>query len=167
MHLSHIIGTGITAVLAATLATTPAPAQQMPAPSVPEGTYSPAAQATGYYEAAGADAGMRARWVDDCANRIGEGRRSAREECMRYLNEYYASYQRGGYGYAQPGYAQSGYTQPQMMMVPAAQTRAAPHCTETVEVVYEDVQVAVRPRIQRRIDKRVRIAPDKRVRIGE
>jgi uncharacterized protein YcfJ len=99
-----------------------------------------------------------------------------RDECEAYLDDYYARYTQGGY--ATWGYGQSyGYTahgQPSghpmpgccmaqpMMMAPVMMVQSQPHCTETVEYVYEDVPV--RPRV-RYIPKRTRIVPDKRVKL--
>ncbi|MFD2404102.1 hypothetical protein [Novosphingobium soli] len=67
-----------------------------------------------------------------------------------------------GYGYGYP--AAGCCAAPAMMMVPVVQ--AAPHCTETVEYVYEDVPAPARrvaPRRSRVPDKRVKLAPNKRV----
>ena len=50
-----------------------------------------------------------------------------------------------------------------MMMVPAnVQARGAPECTETIE---EYVDVPVRPRARRVPSKRIRVTPDKRIRV--
>lgn len=103
-----------------------------------------------------------------------------RDECEAYLDDYYASYTHGGYpggpypyrggypGYYQPAYgysAQGCCMQPMiavpMMMVPVVQPK--PHCTETVEYVYEDVPV--RP-ARRHIPRPSKIVPDKRVKIA-
>ncbi|MEE4451969.1 glycine zipper 2TM domain-containing protein [Novosphingobium resinovorum] len=112
-----------------------------------------------------------------------EDRGRDRDECEAYFDDYQARYSRGGGypgygGYGAPGYAPAYYYPAQqgccnqpvmgqpMMMVPAVQ--AQPHCTETVEYVYEDVPVRparrVIPRRSKVVpDKRVKIAPDKRV----
>jgi hypothetical protein len=113
-----------------------------------------------------------------------EDRGRNRDQCEAYLDDYYAHYQQGGYpggpGYQpQYGYPQQGYV-PQgdpgygypvmavpMMMVPVAQPQP-PHCTETVEYVYEDVPVRPARRVIPRrakivTDKRVKLVPDKRV----
>lgn len=80
-----------------------------------------------------------------------------RDECEAYLADYYQRYTSGNYGayYTQAAYA--GGSQP--------------HCTETIEYVYEDVPaparrtVPARPRPAPRAtpDKRVPIVPEKRV----
>lgn len=92
--------------------------------------------------------------------------RGARDECERYLDEYYgyhsaharhyAGYYAGGMVYAQ------GCCQPVMTM-----PRPAPECREEVRYVTEYVTVPGRRVIPRRPaprDKRVRIVPDKRIR---
>lgn len=125
---------------------------------------------------AGAAVGAAAGAVIDKA----EDRGRNREECEAYLDDYYTRYTQGGYGagyragygYPQQGYY-SAYGQPVMMvpvmMVPAMQMQPQPpHCTETVEYVYEDVPVRparrVIPRRSKAVpDKRVKIGPDKRV----
>lgn len=113
---------------------------------------------------AGAAAGAIAGAVIDKA----EDRGSARDECERYLDEYYAYYaqaqQRWNYV---PAYmpVQSngcGCTRPAAV----APMRPAQNCTETVEYEYEYVEVPRRPKIRyipRRPDKRIRVVPDKRI----
>lgn len=114
-----------------------------------------------------------------------------RDECQAYLDDYYASYARqgfgyqgygypgGSYGYSSYGYGAYGYPgygygyasggccgNAPMMMVPVQ--RAEPECTETVEYVYEDVPApAPRPRPRPRYDpeKRQKIVPDKRIKV--
>ncbi|MCJ2187527.1 glycine zipper 2TM domain-containing protein [Novosphingobium beihaiensis] len=122
---------------------------------------------------AGAAVGAVAGAAIDKAEDAGRNR----DECEAYLDDYYARYTHGGmypgygggYGYQGYGYPQGYYpaqgccmAQPVMMvpvmMVPAAQ----PHCTETVEYVYEDVPARPRP-ARRVIPKRTKIVPDKRV----
>lgn len=129
--------------------------------------------------AAGTVAGAAIGAVAGAAIDRAENARRERDECEAYLDDYYARYAQGGYpgygyGYGyQPGYypATQGYpaagccmAQPVMavpvMMVPVIQPR--PHCTETVEYVYEDVPVRVRKRY---IPRPARIVPDKRVKI--
>lgn len=112
-----------------------------------------------------------------------DGRRN-RDECEAYLEDYYASFTRGGgyptyvpgygapyvyaypqdyrpaYSYAAPGCCMAPAMVP-AMMVPIAQPK--PHCTETVEYVYEDVPV--RP-ARRSIPRRAKTVPDKRVKIA-
>lgn len=138
---------------------------------------------------AGAAVGAAAGAVIDKAEDSGRDR----DECEAYLDDYYAraaggyypgqgypqqgyySVPTGGAGYAPyaGGYAPYGYgygapgccmAQP-MMMVPVR--RAEPECTETIEYVYEDVPVRparrAAPRRKAAVDKRVRIAPGKRV----
>lgn len=102
-------------------------------------------------------------------------RRRSRDYCESYLDQHLASYgqNQGGYGYPQRQVAYGYAMQPMMVMVPVAMTTtaapAAPrqNCTET-EVIEEWVPVArpARRYIPRRMvrDKRVPIAPDKRVR---
>lgn len=125
---------------------------------------------------AGVAAGAVAGAVIDRAE---DGRRN-RDQCEAYLDDYYArgpGYAQGGYaqgGYPQggayPGYAQGypaygyptyGYAGP-MVMVPVMMPSQKP-CVETV-VTEEYVTRPARRVIPRRApDKRVRIAPDKRV----
>lgn len=113
---------------------------------------------------AGAAVGAAAGVAIDKAEDHGRNR----DQCEAYLDDYYARYQQGGYpagpGYApQYGYPQQGYpvmAMP-MMMVPVAQPQP-PHCTETVEYVYEDVPVRPARRV---IPRRAKIVPDKRVKL--
>lgn len=93
-----------------------------------------------------------------------EDRGPARDDCEAFLDDYYA---RGGYGY---GYGQPGYAVPMVMVPVMLVPRGQPECKETVEYVYENVPArrTIR-RAPRRAprhvpDKRIRIAPDKRVR---
>lgn len=115
----------------------------------------------------GQDLRLRADWIDQCRQRISTrgGRRAFEADqshCATYYDDYYAYYARyaAGSGYGQAG----GGTA--MMTVPvtfAGKTQA--DCGETVE--YEDVPVAARRVIHRPApprDKRIRIAPDKRLR---
>lgn len=109
---------------------------------------------------------MRARmaWIDECSDRLGgQDERRARDECERYLHDYYASYMRSGYGYPQPGYGYGCCQAQPAMMVPIRPVQGQPRCTETVEYVYEDVP-APRARPRTVPDKRIRVAPDKRIR---
>ena len=99
-----------------------------------------------------------------------------RDECETYLDDYYARYsQPAGYGYPGYGYVQQGYAPANgccgaavpMMMVPVMMvSRPMPECTETVETIYEDVPLRRRVyRAPRPVpDKRIRVAPDKRIR---
>lgn len=96
-----------------------------------------------------------------------EDRGRERDYCESYLDQYMASYQHGGYGH-QMAY---GYAVP-IMMVPVmmVQGQAQQPCTETVTTTttYEWVTVPGRRYIPRRPvihDKRVRVAPDKRLRM--
>jgi len=107
------------------------------------------------------------------------GDRRELDQCETYLNDYYArySYSYGGYaghgypggyrhqGYAQPAYGYgAGCCQQPMMMVPVVrQTAPEPECVETVEYEYVDVPVQSRPRPAPR--KRVKVVPDKRIRV--
>ena len=105
----------------------------------------------------------RTRWIDECADRIGG--RYGRDECERYLHDYYAYYMRSGYG--QQGFGSGCCTAQPMMMVPVRPVRSEPRCTETVEVTYEDVPVAApRRRVRPAPDKRIKVAPDKRIRLA-
>ncbi|WP_404479529.1 glycine zipper 2TM domain-containing protein [Novosphingobium sp. BL-52-GroH] len=101
-----------------------------------------------------------------------EDRGRNRDECEAYLDDYYARYTHGGgypggpaygyypaYGYGY-GYGAQGCCMQPAMMVPAPQ--AQPHCTETVEYVYEDVPVRPARRV---IPRRSKVVPDKRVKI--
>ena len=94
-----------------------------------------------------------------------EDSRSVRDECETYLDDYVAYYAYHaaqpayGYGYAHPAYAPSAYG----CCRPGPAIAREPKCTETVEYVYEDVPV--RPRARRMPSKRVRIVPDKRIRV--
>lgn len=92
--------------------------------------------------------------------------RGARDECERYLDEYYGYYSahaRHFAGYYPGGMVQAqGCCQPMMTM-----PRPAPECREEVRYVTEYVTVPGRRVIPRRPaprDKRVRIVPDKRIR---
>jgi hypothetical protein len=106
-----------------------------------------------------------------------EDRGRAKDECEAYLDNYYASYS-GGQGYGHHGYAHQGQgyypayapangccqSGPMVMVPVMMMPRAEPECTETVETVYEDVPVRRRVyRPRRAPDKRIRVAPDKRV----
>lgn len=106
---------------------------------------------------AGAAVGAVAGTVIDKA----EDRGKARDYCESYLDDYYARAAQPGYGHH--GYAQAyyGYAVP-MMMVPAP-VQSHPHCKEVV--TYEYVTVPARRRhIPRAVpDKRIRLAPDKRI----
>lgn len=96
-----------------------------------------------------------------------EDRNRPRDWCESYLDDYYARYAQP---YGHPGYGQAygyAYAVPMMMVPVAQQVRPKQECRE--EVTYEYVDVPVR---QRRIhrpaprpvpDKRVRVAPSKRV----
>jgi hypothetical protein len=88
-----------------------------------------------------------------------------RDECERYFDDYYAYYAAHARApaYGQPMYGY-GCCQP-MAMLPA---RPAPECREEVRYVTEYVTVPGRRIIPRRPapDKRVRIVPDKRVRVN-
>ncbi len=110
---------------------------------------------------AGAAIGAAAGMAIDKA----EDSRSVRDECETYLDDYVAYYAYHaaqpayGYGYAHPAYAPSAYG----CCRPGPAIAREPKCTETVEYVYEDVPV--RPRARRMPSKRVRIVPDKRIRV--
>ena len=116
---------------------------------------------------AGAAVGAVAGAAIDRAEDAGRNR----DECEAYLDAYYARYTQGGHawGYAAPyGYAAYGQPMPGCCMAqPVMMAPAQPHCTETVEYVYEDVPVRARhiPRRPHAVpDKRVKLVPDKRVR---
>lgn len=99
-------------------------------------------------------------------------RSRARDYCESYLEDYLA---RQPYGYGQPGGTYGYALQPVMMMVPVmavqqpARAPAAHQCQETT-VTEELVPVMARRRIiPRRAPapaKRVRMVPDKRVRVN-
>lgn len=110
---------------------------------------------------AGAAVGAAAGAVIDKA----EDRGRNRDECEAYLDDYYARYQAAsypGHGY-QPAYGYGYPAQGCCMPQPAVMPRAQPHCTETVEYVYEDVPVRPARRV---IPRRPKVVPDKRVKIG-
>ncbi|MFM5952959.1 MAG: glycine zipper 2TM domain-containing protein [Novosphingobium sp.] len=98
-------------------------------------------------------------------------KRSARDYCEAYLDQSLSRQQVYGQGYGQPVYGY-GYA-PMMVMVPVAYVQTAVpaqlrECRETV-VTEEWVPVRTRyipPRPKPRPDKRVKIVPDKRVRIN-
>ena len=110
-------------------------------------------------------------------------RSRARDRCEAMLDEYAASY---GPSYGYPGYGYPGYGYAVTyvpVMVPAMRTapqqvRQEPLCTETTVTTEEWVDVPsahryIPPRVQYRPrvphyvpDKRVRLAPDKRVLVG-
>lgn len=107
--------------------------------------------------AVGAAAGMAIDKAED------SGR--SRDACETYFDDYMAYY---SYHYAQPGYGygypmQAAYGCCRPMHAPMHAVVHQPKCTETVEYVYEDVPV--RPRARRLPAKRVKIVPDKRIRI--
>ncbi len=94
-----------------------------------------------------------------------EDRHAHRDACEAYLDDYYADYHDGtGYGHPPYGYGYPayGYAVP-MVMVPVM-VRSQKPCVETV-VTEEYVTTPARRHIRRtpRLDKRIRIAPDKRV----
>ncbi len=95
-----------------------------------------------------------------------EDQGQSRDRCEAYLDDYYAHYAYAGpgYGYGAQAYGGGyGCCQQPMMMVPVYTVPGEPDCKETVEYVYEDVPV--RPRARRISSKRVKIVPDKRIRI--
>ena len=163
-------------LLSFTLAATPALANEPgpggpPPPPVPPAGYAPAP----YEEMAPA---VRESWLAECRSRMGRHRgREAQDFCVRYLDDYYAPY-RGAqpYGYqgfanGYPGYGypanSAGCCQP-MMMVPIMRVPTGrPSCKETVEYEYVDVPQRAppppRPAPRPAPDKRVKIAPDKRI----
>ena len=137
------------------------------------------------------DPAAREAWLADCRHSMGPDRRDPRvaDECESILSDYYARFYDGSYrqpdpGYAYPGYGYPGYGYPghapayfpgyppqngccttaPVVMVPVQQPK--PECTETIEYVYEDVPVrrkVYKPRVVH--DKRVKIVPDKRIKI--
>lgn len=108
-------------------------------------------------------------------------RRSARDYCEAYLDQYTSQQGYGQQGYGQQGYGQQGYSYgyaPMMvmvpvMMVPVATSTQQRECKETI-VTEEWVTVSeqrrtryIAPRHYRAVpDKRVRIVPEKRVRVN-
>jgi hypothetical protein len=115
------------------------------------------------------DPRARDAWLDECRHRMyhrdrewGEdGRRPDYDYCEAYFDDWFAHFGQGGYAYGGYGY---GYPQPMpMMMVPVRHQVRDRDCV--CEVVSEEAparrRVIYRPRPVH--DKRVRIAPDKRV----
>jgi hypothetical protein len=115
----------------------------------------------------GQDLAARSDWIEQCRERIsiGRGRRAFeadQDRCAAYYDDYYAYFAR----YA----ADRGYRRSDDGMITVPVTFSNPaltncQCPETVE--YEDVPVAARRVIHRPSpprDKRIRIAPDKRLR---
>ena len=103
-------------------------------------------------------------WLGDCRRRISDrgatfdrlDRSHGRDACEAYLDNYHARYASGDHGY---GY---GYAQP-MIMVPVMVPSQEP-CVETVTTEYVDRparRIIRRP--APRSDKRIRVAPDKRI----
>lgn len=129
-----------------------------------------------HHRTVGTIAGAAVGAVAGAAIDKAEDSRRNRDECEAYLEDYYARYTHGGgyagyghgygYGYPQGYYPAQGCCMAQpmmmmpMMMVPVVQPK--PHCTETVEYVYEDVPVRPARRV---IPKRTKIVPDKRVKL--
>lgn len=139
-----------------TMPTAPAP-EVMHHAAAPE-LASPAAQAI--------DPQAREAWIAECGRRLSNGyenrwerkhdrrTREVRQSCTTYLDDYYAYY---------AWHARAMQPQTQVYMVPATvQARGAPACTETI---VEDVDVPVRPRARRLPSKRIRVTPDKRIRV--
>jgi hypothetical protein len=137
--------------------------------------------ATGAY-APSSDA--RARWLDECSERLAESgsagrydhldrrqrresrardRAQARTSCERYYDSYY-DYYSGHYRAWQPG-AQSTSYLPRRARTEGCDSSPDCRCDcgEVVEYEYVDVPVRATPR--RVPDKRVKIVPDKRVRL--
>lgn len=116
----------------------------------------------------GAGVGAVAGAAIDRAEDRGHEDRGRGDYCESYLDQYMASYGHGGYGHGYRPHMAYGYAQP-MMMVPVmmVQAQAQQRCTETV-VTEEWVTIPGRRYIPRRPvirDKRVRIVPDKRLRM--
>lgn len=97
-------------------------------------------------------------------------RNAARDYCEAYLDQYMSQQGHGGHGYVQ-GYAPVVMMVPVTMVAVAGPAHRQEDCKETIVteeyVVTETVSrrryVAPRPRV--RHEKRVRVAPDKRVRL--
>ena len=127
---------------------------------------------------------QRDRWLDECSDRLSQsgglddydyyGRRQRKEErarehdrarasCERYYDSYY-DYYSGHYRAWQPS-AQPSYYQPRRAQNgpcdPSPDCRRG--CGEVVE--YEEVEVPVRAAPRSRPSKRIRIVPDKRIRL--
>lgn len=163
MRLRRLVPT-CTGGAALALAATAAAAQPAPAPTTaPAPLSAPALSAP----APGQDLRVRADWIEQCRTRIstGWGRRAFeadQDRCAAYYDDYYAYYARYA---ADHGYAQ---TADGMITVPVTFSDRPPtncQCPETIE--YEDAPVAARRVIRRPPplrDKRIRIAPDKRLR---
>jgi hypothetical protein len=94
----------------------------------------------------------------------GEDGRGDYDYCEAYFDDYYAHYAPGGYGYGAYGYGYA-YAVPMMMVrVPHHQVRDRDCVEEVVSEEYVPVRRRVIPRAPRLVpDKRIRIAPDKRV----
>jgi len=127
----------------------------------------------------------RGRWVQECSERLSQGSRDqndqyydrrdrrarqeqraherdrARESCERYYDSYY-DYYAGHWRSYQPG-TQSAAYQPRRVQTGACDPSpdCRRNCGETVEYEYVDVPVRAAPRPS----KRVRIVPDKRIRL--
>ena len=123
---------------------------------------------------------VRSEWLIECRDRLAGGARlpgpygDAPGACEDFLEDFYARGPHPAHGPLPwaypPGYGSLAgcCTGVPMMMVPVMMPpKAEPECTETIEYVYEDVPAA--PRIRRaparQPDKRIRVAPGKRVRI--
>jgi hypothetical protein len=119
---------------------------------------------------------FRDSWLAECTDRLAEGRgrreaRHAEERCVRYFDNYYDYYRMNqpapGYAYGYQG-AAMGYggccQQPAMMPAPRI-ARREPECTETVEYEYVDVPVRRRPPPPPAPAKRVKVVPDKRIKV--
>lgn len=98
-------------------------------------------------------------------------RSAARDYCEAYLDQYMGQQGHGGHGYVQ-GYAPMMVMVPVTMVAVAGQAHRQEDCKETIVteeyVVTETVQKRRRhftPRPRVRHEKRVRVAPDKRVRL--
>lgn len=106
----------------------------------------------------GLDPRVREDWLVDCRERVADytadqglgSRIDDGDACQAYLDNYYAGGSYGGYGYGQP-----------MVMVPVMVRKP---CVETVTTDYVPAPARrVIPRRAPRPDKRIRVAPDKRI----
>jgi hypothetical protein len=93
------------------------------------------------------DPRSRDMWLDDCHHRVAERGAPAEGACERALDDFFAS--GPGYGY-QP-----------TIMVPV--TIPGKPCVETVTTSYAPARRVIPRRPAPRPDKRIRIAPDKRI----
>lgn len=117
---------------------------------------------------------MRDRWIAECTDRLSEGYRHERREertrqrdrarsrCESYHDDYYAYYRSHQANAVQPSYYRPMRAQTEGCD-PSPDCRRG--CAETVEYEYVDVPVQRRYTPLRRPSKRVKVVPDKRIRV--